>query len=256
MTHEGEVPGVGQAWRAVARVRPPRLREHGGQVRHQRAATVQYLSGRRPVVWLLGEAAFKQLAQPGGNAVKDGGLVQDPVHHRRRVGCVERQSARRGEGAERAEREDVGRRGDRHAADLLRRHALGRPHGDPGTGQPHAVERLGDPEVDHSGAVLRQQHVRRLEVAVHNPRGVDFEQRFGHAGQQQGHEPGRHRPLLLDGLSQGGTRHVRGDQPRREGVGVRVEQFGGVQPAHPPGGADLKPEPLLELFVLGQLGPD
>jgi len=54
------------------------------------------------------------------------------------------------------------------------------------------VERPGDAEVDDARAAERQQHVGRLQVAVHHPGGVDRRERRGdtdrHAVQGRGRQ--------------------------------------------------------------------
>ena len=70
------------------------------------------------------------------------------------------------------ERVDVGRRADVLAADLLGRHVVQRAERLPGPREVRGLAVLGQPEVRDVGAVAVEQDVRRLDVAVHEPAGV------------------------------------------------------------------------------------
>jgi hypothetical protein len=72
----------------------------------------------------------------------------------------------------------------------------------------------GDPEIDQFRAVRRQQDVRGLHIPVHQPGGVDPDQRLGHAGAQNGHHVQRQRPA---GASAQG---VQAGVGRGDGTGV------------------------------------
>jgi hypothetical protein len=98
------------------------------------------------------------------------------------------------------------------------------------------------PEADHSRAVLAQQHVRRVEVPVHQPRVMDGSQSFGQPGSQGQHGPGRQRAAGADGLGQRRAGHVRRGQPRRVAVQVRGDHRCGEPPVHLARGGDLGPE--------------
>ena len=73
-----------------------------------------------------------------------------------------------------AQRIEVGSRGGPRARDLLRRHVGGRAGPSALRGQRVAgrLLDLNDPEVRQQKATVDQEHVRRLDVSVHHPRGM------------------------------------------------------------------------------------
>ena len=94
---------------------------------------------------------------------------------------------------------------------LLRRHVRGRAEREHRLGG--AVgEQAGEAEVDHLRADRRQQHVRRLEVPVHHPGGVDRAQRRGRAHREPFQGGAAQRPVPAHLLQQRRPRHVLGDE--------------------------------------------
>jgi len=248
--------------RLVVGDRPCRLVGHFGrrQLRHVRhigvfQAELEDLGDLRPVVRLLREARLDQGANPRRAAGQVRGLVEHAVVHRSRVPTTEGSFADHGIGGQRAEGEYVDHRGHRQVLELFRRHELRSSHRLAGAGQRRGLQRAGDAEVDHSRAVGPEQHVGRFEIAMHDVGGVNGLQRLGDAGDQ----PERHRlgqrPAGVQDLLQGRSLHVGGGQPRRIGVRVRVDQFGGIQPAYAPGGLDLLLEARAEFLVVAEFRP-
>nr|WP_284454619.1 hypothetical protein [Actinomadura madurae] len=121
--------------------------------------------------------------------------------------------------------------------------------------QPRALGRQRDPEVDQARAVRRQQHVRRLEVAVHHTRGVHALQRLRERGAQSPDRPVRQGAVRVDRGLQRQPRHVLGGQPWRRPARVGVHHGGGEGTAHAAGRLDLPDEPAPEPRILRQLGP-
>ncbi len=68
----------------------------------------------------------------------------------------------------RAETEDVARRADHASLRLFRGHEPGRAHDRAGLSQHTRLHGPGDAEIDHPRPVVRQHHVRRLQVTVHH----------------------------------------------------------------------------------------
>jgi hypothetical protein len=93
-------------------------------------------------------------------AVDEGGAGAGP----------ERSFARGGKGQHRAQAEHITRRADLVAFGLLGRHESGRADNHAGTGYRARLHGPGDPEVDDPRAIFRHQHVRWLEVTVHQAR--------------------------------------------------------------------------------------
>ena len=139
------------------------------------------------------------------------------------------------------------------ALGLLRRHVTGRAEHHSGRGRRRPVGGPGDPEVDHPGPVCGQQHVGRLEVAVHHPARVDGRQRLAQPGQQRPHAGLGQRPVFADRLLQRRARYERGGQPRRMLVQPAGHDRRGVDAADRPGRGHLLGEPAQELGVPGQV---
>ena len=163
-------------------------------------------------------------AAPGRRRRRAGALVDGAVDQHVGRPLPVRPGAGRGEHQDRAEREHVGGGPRRHSAGLLRGHEAGRPDGGARAGHDGGVRGVGDAEVDDAGPVGGQDHVGRLEVAVHDPGAVDRHQRLGEARAQGQHGGGRRQ---RHGLVQRDARQVRGGQPRQGGVGVGVDDRGG-----------------------------
>ncbi len=171
------------------------------------------------------------------------------------VGTMERRMSGGGEDQRRAEGEDIARA--RHTArvtGLLGRHIGGRADGDVGHRQSGVGHPGGDTEVDHPGAVLDDQHIRRFQVTVHQAGAVDGLKRLGDPCRQPAHRLGRERPALIDYFLEGG----RGDIGRREpGHGrprIGVHHRGRVEAADRAGRLHLACEADPEQLVLGELG--
>ena len=162
-----------------------------------------------------------------------------------------------GEDQHRAEREDVTRAGDAAGVlGLLGRHVGGGADGDVRHRQTCVRNAGRDTEVDDPGAVLDDQDVRRLEVAVHQSGAVDRLQRLRDARRQPAHRLGRHRPALVHYLFERGRGDVRGGQPRHGRTRVGVDHGRRVEAGDRPGRLHLTGEADAEELVLGELRPD
>nr|BFE37561.1 hypothetical protein GCM10010200_098120 [Actinomadura rugatobispora] len=106
----------------------------------------------------------------------------------------------------------------------------------------------------HAGPVLGQDHVARLEVAVHQAARVDRGQALRQARAQGGDRLGREHAVRLHGVLQGRAGNVGGGQPGRIGAGIGVDDLRGVEPADPPRRLHLQGEPAPEPRVVGELG--
>jgi hypothetical protein len=161
-----------------------------------------------------------------------------------------------GEREDRAQAEHIARLADEQAARLLRRHEPGRPDEHPRLGQPAPFHRPRDPEVDDARPVGRQQHVRRLQVPVHQPGLVDRLQSLGEASRERAHRVRVQRAVLLHRVGEGRSRHVRRGHPRRLAFGIGVDNGRGEYAAHVPGGGHLARETVAESPVFGKFRPD
>jgi hypothetical protein len=169
------------------------------------------------------------------------------------VATAEREPADRREGGQRAQREHIDGRRHRPVQDLLGRQVVRRPHRGPGPRRRGRRQRSGDPEIDHPRAVLGEEHVGRLEVAVDDVSRVDRLERLGDAGDQPEHHRLGHRAVAVDDVLDRGTGHVRGHQPRRGGGRVGVDQLRRVQPADSPRGLDLLLEAEAKVLVVAEV---
>ncbi len=122
--------------------------------------------------------------------------------------------------------------------------------------QRRRVALLGDAEVDDPRAVVREQDVGRLEVAVHQALVVDRTQPLGERGAQGADHGQGQRALLAHGVSERRPRHVGGGHPGPLGVGVGVDHLCCPEPAHPARRGHLAPEPGAELGVARQVRVD
>ena len=110
--------------------------------------------------------------------------------HRDRGGAVALEGPPPGQHLEHhdAERVDVRPLGRRLATGLLGAHVLDRPQGRPGQRHLGLGDRPGDPEVGHlDPAVLGEEDVPGLDVAMDDPPGVGGGQRAGDLGRDPGH---------------------------------------------------------------------
>lgn len=170
----------------------------------------------------------------------------------------ERPPPRGGERQHRAEREDVRRLPHLPPHGLLGGHEGGGAQHRPGHRQRRTavvLQGLGDPEVDDPRPVVQEQHIRRLQVAVHQPHAVERLQCFG---QSRGQLPQRRlvqRPVRRHLLRQRGTRNVLTGHPGRRRVRVGVHHGSRPEAARLHRQLDLPPEPPAEAGVLGDLGP-
>ena len=251
---------AGDGGRGDQRAPPPPRGGRGGRRRLQRGRTA-VTSASRPAAAgrprrVLDQAPFDQRQHLGRRALQVRRTANHALEHRGRLPAAERLASRRGEGEHRAQAEHVAERSDRLARGLLGGHEAGRADDEAAPRQRSRLRGLGDPEIDHARPVQGQQHVGRLEVAVHDPRGVDRGQALGQArGQRQQRRDGQ-RPAVPHRLGQRRAAHVGGGQPGHRGVHVRVDHEGGEQAAHFPGRGDLDAEPGPELRIGGQLGVD
>ncbi|MCQ0020638.1 hypothetical protein LUX39_49110 [Actinomadura madurae] len=168
--------------------------------------------------------------------------------------CPERAGAGHREHQHGAEGEDVAGGGDLVGHELLGGDETGRADDHAGLGELGGLGRPRDPEVDHARAVRRQQHVRRLEVAVHHTRRVHALQRLRQRGAQREHRSLRPGAVRGRRRLQGDPGHVLGGQPRRPPLGVGVDHGGCEEAAHLAGRLDLPDEPAPEPRILHQFG--
>lgn len=160
-----------------------------------------------------------------------------------------------GEDKRRSEGEDIARARDTaRVPGLFGRHVGGRADGHIGHRQPGVGHPGGDTEVDHPGAVLDDQHIRRLQVAVDQARAVDGLKRLGDPGRQPAHRLGRERPALIDYFLEGGRGDIGRREPGHRRARVGVHHRGRVEAADRAGRLDLAGEADPEQLVLGELG--
>jgi hypothetical protein len=126
------------------------------------------VAGSGPVGGVAPEAGRQYRHQSRGHAAQVRVEVQHPVEHHGRVALAERRAAGGGIEQHAAEGEDVRLRPRGAVRDLLGRDEAGRADDGAGPRQRGDVGGAGDPEVDDARPVVGQQHVRRLEVAVHH----------------------------------------------------------------------------------------
>jgi hypothetical protein len=220
-----------------------------------RAQFREEIAGGRPAGRVLGQAAPGQGAEFLGHPRDIRLAVDHAVEQGRRGASPERPLTTGGVCEDRPEAEHVARRAYLIALDLFRRHEPGRSHDHPRLGQHGGLDRLGDPEVDHSWPIGRDQHIRGLQVPVDHARRVNGPQSLRQACRQCQHRRDGQWPLLLDRLREGRPGDISGGQPGYRPRGIRVDHQGGEQPADIPGGGYLPREPGAKVRILGQFRP-
>lgn len=183
-------------------------------------------------------------------------LVDDAVEHAVRGALAERRGADPRVRRDLPQCEDVGRRGDGGPHGLFGRHEGGRADRDAAAGQRGGVGGPGDAEVDDARTVGGQQHVGRLQIAVHDAGAVDDLEGLGDPGDHQQHGGDGESAVFGDGGGECGAGDVGGGEPGHRAVGVAVDHRGGEQPLDPLRGVHLLREPAAELRVFAELGPD
>jgi hypothetical protein len=107
-----------------------------------------------------------------------------------------------GEGKHRAQAEHVTGRADPMALCLLGGHEGRRAEYHVSAGQHGRLRCPGDPEIDDPGAVLSQQHVRWLQVTVHDAGRVNRPKALGESRRQRKHGCSRQRAVPGDRLGE------------------------------------------------------
>ena len=213
--------------------------------------------GRGTLRRVLGQAALDQRPHRGRHLVKAGRFMRDAVQQRRRRPGAERSLAGGGEHEHRPQAEDVALRSSLAAQSLLGGHEPGRSGHQVGLGQRGGFRRAGDAEVDHPRPVLRQQHVRRLEILVDHSRGVDRRQALRQARGQRQQRPLRQWPVTVHRLVQRRPRHVRCGQPRHRPADVPRPPPSRVNtPLTRRTAATSRPNRTRNCGIRGQLGAD
>jgi hypothetical protein len=261
-------PPAPRSWRAgreAARwARPPRLACPVRPPRHPRPAPargrLELARALAPPGGVLGQRGQHHRVQRRvdlGVACRRrlGWLVQVPGgdRHRRAVGP---RPERRGAGHQLVQHTSQAvqvRAGiHRPTLGLLGRQISGRAQHRPIPGQGHRRRRLDDAEVGHLHPPLStNQHVGRLDVAVHQPLSVRGRQRCAHLHPKLGSPPGRQPALVGQQLGQALAGHILHHQIVLSGIRAAVEHGHDVGMAEAGRAAGLTPEPLHEHRVLG-----
>ena len=213
------------------RQHPGAVRVHGrrgsgvdGDVVVPLVEEVAHLSHRPAGCRVAGHRVLEHRRQPARVVQPGWLLVHDPVEaaHQVLAHVVRRVAGERV--VERgAERPDVrGLVGGRPGGHLGRE--VGRGAGDEaGLGQRRVGLRPGDPEVGQLHRPLgRDQHVGRLDVAVHDPRGVGRRERVGRLTHERCGLVGREGTVALDQRAEGDALDVLHDEPRLVALGHQV----------------------------------
>ncbi len=211
--------------------------------------------GAGPACGVRLHTGFDEGAQFVGEAGQVGAFAQEHEDGFHRVGAVEGGVSGGGEDEGGAEGEDVAGTGDAAGvAGLFRRHVRGGADGDVGHGEAGVGDTRGDAEVDHTGTVLDDEDVGRLEVAVDQARAVDGLEGLGDAGRQPADRLGRQGPALVHYFLEGGGGHVGGGEPGHGGAWIGVHDGRGVEAGDRPCRFHLAGEADAEQLVFGELG--
>ena len=121
---------------------------------------------------------------------------------------------------------------------------------------PEALNSTSDAKVDNVRPVFSQQDVRRLQIPVDEPSGVDGSQRFGHASAQYPDAVNREGLLLAENLLKRRSSDIGGHHPGPLGVRVGIDNLRGVESTDLAACLDLQTAPPPELDVIGENGID
>jgi hypothetical protein len=223
---------------------PPGRDRPGHRIGLDETQLGQQAAGAGPAARFLGQAAADQPPQFAGQVAQLGRAVDQPVHQQGARPGTERPVPGSGVHQHRAQAEDVARGSDVLAQGLFRRHESRRGEVSTGGRGPRDRE-VGDPR-----PALGQQYVGRIDVPVHQARGMQRTQAFRQPGRQRPHGTDRYRPAVADRLDQRRPGDVRRRQPGHRGLQVRV-RHGRECSADLPGRGDLGPEPRID----GHVGP-
>ena len=182
------------------RWQPARRREGGVELG-------QELICAGPLLWVLGQAPLDQRPESGGQATDIRRSENYPVQQCGAGPGAERPLTGGGEGKHRAQAEHVAGRADPVASGLFGGHETRRAEYHASARQRGRLRCPGDAEIDDPGAVLSQQHVRWLQITVHDARCVDRAQALGQSCRQREHGRGRQRavPVIASASDGPGT---------------------------------------------------
>lgn len=232
-------PGIRRSRTTAHRTRPG---NHNPQPRQQ-------LIRRRPITRLPSQTAPHQRPQPIWHPTHIRRAIHQPVHEQRIRPHPERPLSASRVHQHRTQAEDVARRPDVLPQGLLRRREPGRAQ--PGRAQPGRAQ-PGQRKPGHLRTVRGQQHLRRAEIPMHQPRIMNGPQALRQPERQPRQNVRRHRPPVTHRLSQRGPGHVRRSHPGHVSVQVRGDHRHRERPVHPPGRRHFGPEHRIG----GHLGPD
>ena len=189
----------------------------------------------------------------GSTASRSGSPAAHPGEHGAHRAGAERRGAARREGGRRGPAPPVGGRRDVLAADHLGRQVARRAHDQPGHREPDVVGHVGDAEVDEHRVAVDEQHVARLDVAVHDPGRVDGVERLGQTGRDPVQVGRRQQAALGHVVVERGAGHVAGDDVGGRAVDVGVDDRGDPRAGDPAQRADLAGQPGPGVGVVGDV---
>lgn len=249
--HAARSPGVRRPLRRYVGLGVVRGRRRGRTQRdHQ-------LVRRRPVGRVLREAAPEQRYEILRHTCQVRFVVHHLVRHDVRAVRVEGPAPGGRVHQYRAHREHIG--GRSHLArtlELLGRHERRCTDQLARLRTQITVRGTGDTEVDDLGPVGRQQHIARLEIAVHHAGAVDVAQRLGQPRAGPAQLRRIQRSVPLHALRERRALDEQRGHPGPFGLGVGIDDGRGEGPADPAGRRDLLLEAGSELRIRGMLGMD
>ena len=258
----GRRDGIGAAFRAVDGARGHPARGGGLRRRHQRferhrhgiAARVAVLRGR-------GERPRHDRVERQGTSGRTSRGDGATAPTRARASCADVSPCHGRRPVERlvqheAEPVDVGRRGRGRALRLLGAEVLDRAERRAGHGSLGIGREPRDPEVgDHRAAVAGKQDVARLHVPVDDATEVRGAKPAGDVEPDPGDVTGEQRPVTPDPRREVLALDELHDHERPGRVGARVETADDVPVSQDGGRERLPPEPVGEVGVGADLGP-
>ena len=239
-------------WHRVDRERRPGRGQQAGRGPRRRRVdeAEQEIAGARPLPRIFVQALQDDGPQGRRQAAHVRLLVHDPVHDGGHAVGAERQPAGGGVDHGQGPGEDVDGAGRPRARQLLGRH-VGRGSDKPACDRGRVGE-PGDAEVDDAGAVGAEQHVGRLEVAVHHARAVDRGQRGGRPRREALQVTLGQRPLAVHALLERRAVDELADDEAPVAFRRRLDDTGRDERLDLVNGVELAGQPLEDVGVDGR----
>ncbi len=217
----------------------------------------EHVRRRRPALGIFVHRFRDKRAQPAVQTLEIRLVVHGPVKHHIGPAVPMRPPAGARIGNHAAPGKDIRCRSDAVITpDLLRCHERRCPEHTCLGGRGRGVDSTCNPEVNDPRAERGQQHVRRLEITVHDAGIVNHDHRDRGHDRELVQLDVRKRTVPFDHGAERRTVHKFGDDIRLLGVGIDIQYRSGAERHNPLGVAGLPPEQFPKFGIVGDIGSD